>query len=84
MAQSTPLLPNAADKVAFVTGATGGIGQVCVKMFLEAGCNVVATGRRAVAGDDPRLLKLSLEVSDEAQVIDAIAKTKARFGAIDY
>jgi NAD(P)-dependent dehydrogenase (short-subunit alcohol dehydrogenase family) len=81
---STTLLPDSAGKVAFVTGATGGIGQACVKMFLEAGCNVVATGRRALSGDDPRVLKLALEVTEEAQVADAIAKTKARFGAIDF
>ena len=81
---SPSLLSNAAGKVAFVTGATGGIGQACVKMFLDAGCNVVATGRRPLADDDPRVLKLTLEVTDEDQVADAIGKTKARFGRIDY
>jgi NAD(P)-dependent dehydrogenase (short-subunit alcohol dehydrogenase family) len=78
------VLLDAAGKIAFVTGATGGIGQACVEMFLAAGASVVATGRRAVALDDPRVLRLSLEVTDEAQVIDAMAKTRQRFGAIDY
>ncbi|MBL8644637.1 MAG: SDR family oxidoreductase [Rhodospirillaceae bacterium] len=81
---ATPTLLDAAGKVAFVTGATGGIGKACVDMFLGAGASVVATGRRAVANDNARVLKLSLEVTDEAQVADAIAKTKARFGTIDY
>ena len=79
-----PSLLDASGKVAFVTGATGGIGKACVDMFLAAGASVIATGRRAVGTDDPRVLKLSLEVTDEAQVADAIAKTKARFGAVDY
>ena len=79
-----PALLDAAGKVALVTGATGGIGKACVEMFLAAGASVVATGRRAVQGDDPRVLKLALEVTDEAQVADAIAKAKARFGTIAY
>ncbi|MDX2143050.1 MAG: SDR family oxidoreductase [Rhodospirillaceae bacterium] len=79
-----PILLDAAGKVAFVTGATGGIGQACVEMFLAAGASVVATGRRAVAIDDPRVLKLALEVTDEAQVAAAMTKTQQRFGAIDY
>ncbi len=79
-----PSLLDAAGKVAFVTGATGGIGKACVDMFLEAGASVVATGRRAVQNDDPRVLKLSLEVTDEPQVADAVAKAKARFGTLDY
>jgi NAD(P)-dependent dehydrogenase (short-subunit alcohol dehydrogenase family) len=81
---SQPTLLNAAGKVAFVTGATGGIGKACLDMFLAAGASVVATGRRAVQSDDARVLKLALEVTDEAQVANAIAQTKARFGTIDY
>lgn len=79
-----PALLDAAGKVAFVTGATGGIGKACVEMFLAAGAAVVATGRRAVPTDDPRVLKLALEVTDEAQVAAAIAAAKAKFGAIDF
>lgn len=81
---SKPTLLDAAGKVAFVTGATGGIGKACVEMFLAAGASVVATGRRAVENNDPKVLKLALEVTDEAQVAEAMAQTKARFGAIDY
>ncbi|MCB2108105.1 MAG: SDR family oxidoreductase [Rhodobacteraceae bacterium] len=80
---TTPLI-DATGRVAFVTGATGGIGQACVKMLLDAGAHVVATGRRSVPFDDPRVLKLALEVTDEAQVADAMAQTKAKFGAIDF
>jgi NAD(P)-dependent dehydrogenase (short-subunit alcohol dehydrogenase family) len=80
-----PALIDATGRVAFVTGATGGIGQACVEMLLAAGASVVATGRRAVGGaDTPRLLKLGLDVTDEGQVESAMAAAKARFGTIDY
>jgi len=36
-------------KVAFVTGATSGIGQACAVAFAEAGANVVCVGRNADA-----------------------------------
>jgi len=81
---SKSLLPDAAGKVAFITGASGGIGGACMTMFLEAGCNVVATGRRAVDLEHERVLKLAVEATDEGQVADAVAKTQARFGRIDY
>lgn len=34
-------------KTAFVTGATSGIGEACVRAFVAAGWRVVGTGRRA-------------------------------------
>lgn len=36
-------------KVAFVTGATSGIGQACALAFAEAGANVVCVGRKVEA-----------------------------------
>ena len=33
-------------KVAFVTGATSGIGQACATAFAEAGAKVVCVGRK--------------------------------------
>lgn len=81
---SKSLLPDAAGKVAFVTGAAGGMGGATVDMFLEAGCNVVASDRREVARDHDRLLKLTAEATDEAQVAAGIGKAKERFGRIDF
>jgi NAD(P)-dependent dehydrogenase (short-subunit alcohol dehydrogenase family) len=79
-----PLLLDGAGRVAFVTGASGGIGGACVELLLAAGASVVATGRRAVPFDDPRVLKQSCDVTDEAQVKAAFAAAKERFGTIDY
>jgi NAD(P)-dependent dehydrogenase (short-subunit alcohol dehydrogenase family) len=81
---STPTLIDAAGRVAFVTGATGGIGQAVVRMMLDAGANLAATGRRAVPFDDERVLPLALDVTDEDAVADAIAQCVKRFGKIDY
>ncbi|MDG2320770.1 MAG: SDR family NAD(P)-dependent oxidoreductase [Rhodospirillaceae bacterium] len=79
-----PILLDAAGRVAFVTGATGGIGQAVVRMMLDAGANVAATGRRAVPFDDDRVLPLTLEVTDEAAVSAAIQSCIDHFGRIDY
>ena len=82
---AAPTLLDGQNRVAFVTGASGGIGGACVAQLLAAGASVVATGRREVEiPDHPKLLKLSLQVTDEAEVQAAIAKTKDRFGVIDY
>ena len=75
-----PILLDAAGRVAFVTGATGGIGQAVVRMMLDAGANVAATGRRAVPFDDHRVLPLTLEVTDEAAVSAAIQSCIDHFG----
>lgn len=79
-----PALLDATGRVAFVTGATGGIGQSVVRMMLDAGANVAATGRRAVPFDDDRVLPLTLEVTDEAAVSAAIQSCVDQFGKIDY
>lgn len=79
-----PALLNAEGRVAFVTGATGGIGQAVVRMMLDAGANVAATGRRAVPFDDERVLPLTLEVTDEDGVETAVQQCVDRFGRLDY
>ena len=81
---SSPTLLDASGRVAFVTGATGGIGQAVVRMMLDAGAQVTATGRRAVPFDDDRVLPLTLEVTDEAAVKSAVQSCVENFGRLDY
>ncbi len=60
-------------KTAFITGATSGIGEACVRAFVAAGWRIVATGRRAdrlealaeTVGRD-RVYPLAFDVRDEA------------------
>jgi NAD(P)-dependent dehydrogenase (short-subunit alcohol dehydrogenase family) len=77
-------------KVAFVTGAGGGIGSAVCRRFLEEGALVAATDISAdsaaaavsgVAAD--RVLVLAVDAGDSAQVRDAIAATVERFGRLD-
>ncbi|MEQ8508851.1 MAG: SDR family oxidoreductase [Rhodospirillaceae bacterium] len=81
---ASPVLLDATGRVAFVTGATGGIGQAVVRMMLDAGGQVAATGRRAIPFDDARVLPLTLEVTDEDSVSAALQSCVDTFGRLDY
>jgi NAD(P)-dependent dehydrogenase (short-subunit alcohol dehydrogenase family) len=76
----------------FVTGAARGLGYELARHALEAGANVVATGRRlsqveaafaAAPGFPGRLLPVALDVIDESQATAAAEAAIARFGSID-
>ncbi|MFD4407294.1 SDR family NAD(P)-dependent oxidoreductase [Nocardia sp. NPDC058499] len=74
----------------FVTGTSRGLGLELVKQLLDRGDNVTATTRSAerlyagLAGaDTSRLLVLTVDLADEAQVRDAVRHTLDRFGAVD-
>ena len=65
-------------KVAFVTGATSGIGQACAIAFAKAGANVVCVGRNAAAlkeveekireiGSEPLTIQADVAREDEAE-----------------
>jgi NAD(P)-dependent dehydrogenase (short-subunit alcohol dehydrogenase family) len=77
------------SKTWFITGASRGLGADIATAALNAGDNVVATGRQRSAvsdklgADNDRLLSLSLDVSDATQARAAIEAALERFGAID-
>jgi len=81
---SISILPNAKGRSAFVTGAAGGIGRAVVDMLLDSEVSVIATGRRPLSIDDERVLKLTLDVTDEVAVRSAFAETGKKFGRLDY
>lgn len=72
-----------------ITGGTSGFGQAYAQAALEQGDQVVLTARRvhrlerwaAVHGE--RALALAMDVTDPAQVKDALAAAQEHFGAID-
>jgi NAD(P)-dependent dehydrogenase (short-subunit alcohol dehydrogenase family) len=81
------------DKVTIVTGGSRGIGEGCVRIFVEAGATVVFCSRSqdegaAVEKDvnsrgPGRALFLRCDVSKEAEVRRLVDETVARFGRID-
>ncbi len=75
-------------KVWFITGASRGFGALMTKEALAAGDAVVATARNPEAvidavGDHPNLLAVALDVTNEAQAVDAAASAVQKFGRID-
>ena len=79
-------------KVAFVTGATSGIGQACALAFAQAGAKVVCVGRKEDAlkeleqmiretGSDALTIRADLAREDEAD--RAVQHATGVFGGID-
>ena len=78
------------SKVWFITGAGSGIGAGTARAALKAGDRVVAAGRNVEKirnalkdGTGANLEVLALDVSDEAQVKEAIDQAVKKFGRID-
>lgn len=78
-----------ASPVWFVTGCSTGFGRELVLAVLERGWRCVATARNKASLDDlapdagERLLRVSLDVTDSAQIEAAVAQAHKQFGAID-
>jgi NAD(P)-dependent dehydrogenase (short-subunit alcohol dehydrogenase family) len=75
------------QKTWLITGASRGIGAEIAKAVLAAGDQLIATARNKTDLDqfesNPKVLTLSLDVTDEAQVQAAVAAGLKRFGQID-
>ncbi len=81
-----------AGKIAFVTGAASGIGRAAAVAFAAEGARVAISDRseealaqveaevKAAGGD---VLAIACDVSEEAQVEAAVARTVERFGRLD-
>ncbi|KAG7287021.1 Oxidoreductase boa17 [Staphylotrichum longicolle] len=77
-------------KVWFVTGSSRGLGRCIVEAALASGASVIATARSVKSLDalaekfgPDRFLALSLDVTKESEVINAIAAGHQKFGRID-
>ena len=80
------------NKVAFVTGAASGIGKRIAQVYAEAGAAVAVAdldlhGATAVAEElrtrGARAIGVSVDVTDEAAVDAAVARTASELGGID-
>jgi NADP-dependent 3-hydroxy acid dehydrogenase YdfG len=73
----------------FITGCSTGFGRELAKIILSKGWKAVITARKieTVAdladGYENTALVLPLDVTDKAQVANAITKAEATFGKID-
>ncbi len=78
-----------ADSTWLVTGCSTGIGRHIALAALEKGARVAVTARQPqaiadiVAAHPDRAVALALDVTDRAQVDEAVAATEARWGAVD-
>lgn len=77
------------DKVVFLTGGSCGIGRDCAKAYAAEGAKVVVAaldrdGVESVAAElGADHLGIVCDVSRDAEVRDAIAKTLSRYGRLD-
>ncbi|KAF7935520.1 hypothetical protein EAE99_002500 [Botrytis elliptica] len=86
------------NRAVFITRASRGIGRACAVAFTQAGASAIAIGARASldpvekaileeaakAGHPaPKVLKRTLDVSDEKNVVSVFAQTEQSFGRLD-
>lgn len=73
----------------FITGCSTGLGRALATAVLEQGWRTVVTARDPqtvadiVAGHEGRAVALALDVTDSAQIADAVKQAEATFGGID-
>jgi len=73
-----------------ISGCSGGLGRSLAEELLECGHNVVVTARdRDVIEDfeirNPALaMSLALDVTDNRQIAEVLARAEERFGAVDF
>jgi len=72
-----------ANKVALVTGASSGIGQATAQLLAKAGYKVYGTSRRGGAASGRTFEMLTLDVTSDASVADAVTQLMQREGRID-
>src|SRR3954451_2129232 len=77
-------------KVAWISGATSGIGEATARLFSREGAKVALVGRRLslarriggeLKAEGREALPIGCDVSDETQVRNSIQQTVKRLGA---
>jgi NADP-dependent 3-hydroxy acid dehydrogenase YdfG len=77
------------NAVWFITGCSSGLGRALATAVLGRGLRAVVTARDPeqvadlAAGHGDRALVLPLDVTDHAQVVDAVKQAESTFGRID-
>src|SRR5438477_3478597 len=79
-------------KVAWISGATSGIGEATARLFAKEGARVALIGRRLalsrrlaaeLKAEGGEALPVACDVSSEPQVRDSIRRTLERFGRLE-
>jgi NAD(P)-dependent dehydrogenase (short-subunit alcohol dehydrogenase family) len=83
---------NLGGKVAIITGAAGGFGQVLVRAFLDAGASVAALdvdearlrelSASVASASADRFLSLHTDIADYTECERAVAQTRAKLGGV--
>jgi NAD(P)-dependent dehydrogenase (short-subunit alcohol dehydrogenase family) len=80
------------NKVAWISGATSGIGDAVARLFAREGAKVALIGRRLalsrqvaaeIGAEGGEALPLACDVSNERQVRESVGRTVKRFGGLD-
>ena len=83
MSAAPELYPGARGKVAFLTGAGGGMGRATAALLRAAGMNIVATDLDKLEAPAEDYLPIRLDATDEAGMQAAVEAGVKRFGRID-
>jgi len=75
-------------KVAFITGAAGGIGSAIAELFAANGAAIVVAdlneaGAKALAERLPRAIAIGLDIRNEAEINRGVDETLTAYGHID-
>src|SRR5215467_12250105 len=71
------------QKVAIITGASGGIGAALVKAYRDRNYRIVATARSIERSNEDEVIAVSGDIGDRKTAERVISEGVARFGRID-